>query len=166
MLTWKRSATGNSICEFRKIQDGKKRDFNDWGSKHEDSENLNKYLYMKIIDFTAFRDKQSFSLFLDFLLGEIPNIIQILGFPTLFAVLIKTSDIATNVIAIFTAVLLSLYMAHKLFQQIIEQIKDPLSTINRNKIDTKTLAPKMFCYLVCISIANSLLVIGLVRLSK
>ena len=102
--------------------------------------------------------KSSFRLFFYLLIRETPNIIQIIGFPSLFIILFKTNLLITKIISLLTSGLLVMYLMTKSFDEIIIAIRDPLSNLNRKKLDIQRVAMWSIIYTGIIGLTYSIMV--------
>lgn len=91
------------------------------------------------------------SIYICFLQREIPNIIQITTLPTaLTSLYILTrgeySTLSISLTSWITSTLLGLYLIESLKKCLIQQLIDPLSEINRAKLDFDKTVNKIYIY--------------------
>lgn len=102
------------------------------------------------------REKDNKNYYLDlyfsFLRGEIPNIVQILSFPTLFGVLIKIQLVSPFIVSVIVNQLLTQYFMEKMSKFLYNQIIDNYSIFNIKKLNQDTLHNKWMKYIIITSI--------------
>lgn len=106
---------------------------------------------MKILDFSAFKDRQSFGFFLEYLISESPNIIQIIGAPTIFAVITRTGGLASYLIALLLSTVLVLYLTQKFDRSATELMEHSISLSTFNKTNIRSLRQKINAYLLLLA---------------
>lgn len=98
-----------------------------------------------------------FSLYKKFLVLQIPNFIQIVSIFSLFGILINR-PIFTAIISFLITVLFTAYLLESFHEFVYKQIIDPLSVINRHKLDDDVLMRKAKYYLILTVICINILI--------
>ncbi len=80
--------------------------------------------------------KISKKIFFKFLKLEIPNLIQIIGFASLFS-LLQDSLFVNFIFSVLIMLLLNTYLNEKFFHYLSTECKDPFSIISRENLDLK-----------------------------
>lgn len=107
---------------------------------------------LNLFDFSVFKESKYCWFFLEFLISESPNIIQIIGFPILFGVLIKTNEVASFFISFFTSSILIIYLVNKFRQNMLDFPRNLMSFYELDSKNLQSIFHKTNCYFLILSL--------------
>jgi len=106
-----------------------------------------------------------FNLYLSFLRTEIPNIVQIMGLPTLFGVLLLNSPFVL-IISPLVGIILWQFLVEKAFIFLKVQIKDSSSEINQHGLSDEVVLESWKKYMIFSSVVSAIIIVLIIECAK